>query len=202
MTTVEKKRAAAAARWVEAGGFLPPKKRPRPAGSADPREKIDLGPPERANHGAGVADRPIYNHAGSMIGTGRRTVSPVDRLAASGSLTDDMVKAAERLRADWLEAAHGVRDVGRADAERVDVCRGPFNFGPADHQVEASRRLAAAKAFLSAFERPIVEEVVFDEIPLFLVAARRKMNQREVGGVLKAALARLAELYQDRRRAA
>ena len=157
---------------------------------------VDGGPPERAEH-ANVVERTVYNTAGSAIGKGRRAVSSIERVRG---LDDDQREAAERLRADYECAVHGVVDRDAPATERVQ--RGRRSMEPTEMQVEASRRLASARLVLTGFERPVVEAVVCDELTIELVAQLRRMYHAEAKGVLRAGLARLAIAYGITRRAA
>lgn len=161
----------------------------RPAG-------VDAGPPERERHGD-VVERTVYNQAGSAIGKGRRTVTPIERLRG---IDDDQREAAERLRADYEAAIFGVVDRDAPVTERVQL--GRRSMEPTEMQVEASRRLASARLVMTAFERPVVEAVVCGELTIEMVAQLRRMHHAEARGVLRAGLARLAVVYGITRRAA
>lgn len=166
-----------------------------------PRRLPDAGPPERARHGDTEVREVFDGDTGRHLGRGRRAVAPIERLR--GSLEPQMVNAAERYREDFIGAVEGVRDTGNGiQNDRVDRSRGAGGVGPADWQIDAGRRLAAAEASLTAYERPVVREIIGREMPVGAYAAYHRLNPHQVAGVLRAALARLSEHYGERRRAA
>lgn len=157
---------------------------------------VDQGPPERARHG-NVVERPVYNHAGAVIGSGRRTVTPIERVQG---LDDGQLEAARRLRWDFEISVLRVVDLDSRATERVQSGRGRAE--PTDVMIDAGRRLAGARAALTYLELPIVEAVICHDHTIATVAELRRINQSEATGILKAGLARLAVHYGAHRRAA
>lgn len=174
---------------------------PKAAPTARRSPEVDAGPPERARHGDTEVREVFDKDTGRRLGLGRRTVAPIERLRAS--LDGPSYAAALRYQEDFLAAREGVRDTENGiQNDRVDRSRGGGSGGPADWQIDASRRLAAAEAALTAFERPVVEQIIGREQPIGSYAAYHRMNPHQVAGILRAALARLADHYSERRRAA
>lgn len=174
---------------------------PKAAPTARRSPEVDAGPPERARHGDTEVREVFDKDTGRHLGRGRRAVPPIERLRAS--LDGPSYAAAIRYQEDFLAAREGVRDTDHGiENVRVDRSRGNGAVGPADWQIDASRALAAAERALTAMERPVVEAIVGQDQPIGSYAAYHRLNPHQVTGVLKAALARLAEHYSERRKAA
>jgi hypothetical protein len=150
----------------------------------------DHGTPERMRHGDLTAV-PIYNHAGSAVGEGRRVMSPIERLAKQ--ISGPMLVAADRLRRDYECAVWRVHDRDRPVEPIVQRTRRTSE--PTDLMIDAGRRIAAARAAMGEYAAEVVIAVVCDEINPTRLAQTRRQNRQEVVGVLKAGLDIVARCY-------
>jgi len=157
----------------------------------------DEGTAERMAKGD-LVDRPIHNHAGSVIGHGRRAQTQIEALAKS--LPGPMLVAADRLRRDYELAVWRISDRERPVEPIVQRSRRPIE--PTDLMIDAGRRIAAARQAMGDYTAPIVLAVVCDEVSLRQLSVSMRRNRQELLGTLKAGLDIVARCYGIRAAAA
>lgn len=160
---------------------------------------------ERERHGklVAVASIPTEDDTALPGVKMHRVQSPVERYAMRGSLTIRQSSAANDLREDW---EFGI--VGACDTARRGTGGGPA--GMTDAQLDAAtayrRAVEAMGKSVSAVVLPVViGDAAGGEITVETLAIRRDEDRKQVMGMLKLGLDRLADHYAlcaDRLRAA
>lgn len=148
--------------------------------------------PERAQHAAGIVDRPT----GTAIGapTGRLVQAPIDRLAARGSISPRMHSAGQRLRSQFEIGVLGVQD---RDGELPPGIRGTGAvLTPGEVQLEALRAYKSALRCLGGHVGAVVEAVCCHEQDVLVVSDRQGRSRDKVMGVLEDGLKTLADHYR------
>lgn len=161
-------------------------------GRADAAGQEARETPERAQHAAGIVDRPT----GTAIGapTGRLVQAPIDRLAARGTISPRMHSAGQRLR-DQFEI--GVLGARNRDRELPPGIRGTSAMlEPTEVQVGALRAYRAALHSLGAHVGAVVEAVCCHDQDILAVSARQGRSRDKVMGVLEDGLKTLADHYR------
>ncbi|WP_437376437.1 DUF6456 domain-containing protein [Inquilinus limosus] len=148
--------------------------------------------PERARHAAGIIDRPTGTAIGAPVG--RLVQSPIDRLAARGTISPRMHSAGQRLRSQFEIGVLGVQD---RDGELPPGIRGTgMVLTPGEVQLEALRAYKAALRCLGPHVGAVVEAVCCHEQDVSAVAARQGRSREKVMGVLEDGLKTLADHYR------
>ncbi len=148
--------------------------------------------PERARHAAGIVDRPTGTAIGAPVG--RLVQSPLDRLAARGTISPRMHSAGQRLRGQFEIGVLGARD---RDGELPPGIRGTGGVPtPSEVQLETLRAYKSAMRCLGAHVGAVVEAMCCHEQDVTVIAARQGRIRDKVMGVLEDGLKTLADHYR------
>lgn len=148
--------------------------------------------PERARHAAGIVDRPTGTAIGAPVG--RLVQSPLDRLAARGTISPRMHSAGQRLRGQFEIGVLGATD---RDGELPPGIRGTGAvLTPGEVQLGALRAYKSAMRCLGAHVGAVVEAVCCHEQDITVVADRQGRHRHRVMGVLEDGLKTLADHYR------
>jgi hypothetical protein len=148
--------------------------------------------PERGRHAAGIVDRPTGTAIGAPVG--RLVQSPLDRLAARGTISPRMHSAGQRLCGQFEIGVLGARD---RDGELPPGIRGTGAvLAPNEVQLGALRAYKSAMRCLGAHVGAVVEAVCCHEQDITVVADRQGRHRHRVMGVLEDGLKTLADHYR------
>ncbi|MGO1079690.1 DUF6456 domain-containing protein [Inquilinus sp. CA228] len=148
--------------------------------------------PERAGHAAGIVDRPTGTAIGAPVG--RLVQSPIDRLAARGTISPRMHSAGQRLRGQFEIGVLGARD---RDGELPPGIRSTGAvLAPGEVQLGALRAYKSALRCLGAHVGAVVEAVCCHDQDITVVADRQGRHRHRVMGVLEDGLKTLADHYR------
>jgi hypothetical protein len=159
-------------------------------GGADGQEMRET--PERGRHAAGIVDRPTGTAIAAPVG--RLVQSPLDRLAARGTISPSMHSAGQRLRGQFEIGVLGATD---RDGELPPGIRGTGAvLTPGEVQLGALRAYKSAMRCLGAHVGAVVEAVCCHEQDITVVADRQGRHRHRVMGVLEDGLKTLADHYR------
>ncbi|MGO4129108.1 DUF6456 domain-containing protein [Inquilinus sp. YAF38] len=162
----------------------------RGGAAADGQEMRET--PERGRHAAGIVDRPTGTAIGAPVG--RLVQSPLDRLAARGTISPRMHSAGQRLR-DQFEI--GVLGARNCDSELPSGIRGTGAvLGPGEVQLGALRAYKSALRCLGAHVGAVVETVCCHEQDVRALSVRQGRSREKIMGVLEDGLKTLADHYR------
>lgn len=148
--------------------------------------------PERARHAAGIVDRPTGTAIGAPVG--RLVQSPIDRLAARGTISPRMHSAGQRLRGQFEIGVLGAKD---RDGELPPGIRGTaVVMAPGEVQLGALRAYKSALRCLGAHVGAVVEAVCCHEQDVRALSVRQGRSREKVMGVLEDGLKTLADHYR------
>ncbi|HMG49881.1 MAG TPA: DUF6456 domain-containing protein [Inquilinus sp.] len=148
--------------------------------------------PERAQHAAGIVDRPI----GTVLGTpvGRLVQAPIDRMIARGSISRRMHSAGQTLRGQF---EIGVLGAQNRDGELPPGIRGTaMTRTPGEVQLDTLAAYKTALRCLGAHVGAVVVAVCCYEHGVAVVAKQQGRHPDKVMGVLEDGLKTLADHYR------
>jgi hypothetical protein len=156
------------------------------------QEGAERETPERARHAAGIIDRPTGLAIGAPVG--RLVQTPIDRLAARGTISARMHSAGQRLRGQFEIGVLGVQD---RDGELPPGIRATgMVLTPGERQLEALRAYRTAMRCLGAHVGAVVEAVCCHEQDILTISTRQGRSRDKVMGVLEDGLKTLADHYR------
>jgi hypothetical protein len=148
--------------------------------------------PERSRHAAGIVDRPTGTAIGALVG--RLVQSPLDRLAARGTISPRMHSAGQRLRGQFEIGVLGARN---CDSELLSGIRGTGAvLTPSEVQLGALRAYKSAMRCLGAHVGAVVEAVCCHEQDVRALSIRQGRSREKIMGVLEDGLKTLADHYR------